>query len=361
MTNIAILCGGKSVEHEVSLISAQNVIAALDKNKYQIKTIFINKAGSWFLLNSPDLLQKIKPNDLDNEQYSHKLSINIGDKKSLLNLAQNKENIPIDIIFPVLHGSNGEDGLMQGFLELADVPYVGAGVLGSAICMDKAIAKNLLRAARVPVAKFLVFSAHEKIDHDKVIKRLGLPLFVKPANTGSSVGIVKVKKANELEFAINQARKFDNKIIIEEFIAGREIECAVLGNGKPQASLPGEIIPKSKHEFYTYEAKYLDPEGAELFAPANLPKPIIKKIQNLAKKVFSILNCEGMARIDFFLTPDNKIYLNEANTIPGFTQISMYPKLWTVTGLPYAKLIDKLVDLAFDRYKQKQTISTNRL
>lgn len=357
MKNIAILFGGQSVEHEVSIISAQNVIEALDKKKYSIKPIFINKNGHWFLLNSTDILKNISPQNLDQAQHSQKININIGDK-NVLNI-KNKENISVDVIFPILHGSYGEDGLMQGFLELANIPYVGTGVLGSAVCMDKAIAKNLLRAAKISVAKFLVLNAGDKIRPDQIIKKLGLPLFVKPANTGSSVGILKVKKVDDLEAAVSFARKYDNKIIIEEYVPGREIECAVLGNGKLKASLPGEIVPK--HEFYTYEAKYIDPDGADLIAPAILDKKIIKKIQNLAKKAFAVLNCEGMARIDFFLTKENKIILNEANTIPGFTQISMYPKLWTVSGLPYNQLIDNLIDLALERYEQKRALSTNRL
>ena len=312
---IGVLFGGKSAEHEVSIISAKNIIKALDKEKYQIFPVKIDKNGK-FNLNT---LKKI------------------------------------DVIFPVLHGPFGEDGSMQGLLKILNLPFVGSSVLGSAVSMDKEIMKKLFKEAGIPIGKFIVLKYGEKITFEKVKKELGMPVFVKPVNMGSSVGISKVKNKKEYDTAIKEAFKFDLKVIIEENIAGREIECSVLGNNNPIASLPGEII--ANQEFYSYDAKYISQESvAEM--PAKLPRATIKKIQELAVKTFKILNCEGMGRVDFFIKKNGQVIVNEINTIPGFTNISMYPKLWEASGLPTGKLLDKLIALAIERFKRESKLKT---
>lgn len=313
---IGVLFGGKSAEHEVSIQSAKNVINALDKKKYQVIPIKINKAG------------KFNSSIIKN----------------------------FDVIFPVMHGPFGEDGSMQGFLKLTGVPYVGAGVLGSALGMDKDVMKRLFQNAGIPVGGFITFRTGDKINFTKIKKEFGLPLFIKPANMGSSVGINKVRNESEFKKAIKEAFKFDTKIMIEEFINGREVECAVLGNDYPMASLPGEII--SNQEFYSYNAKYVD-EGYVIEIPAKINKKIIKKIQELAIKVFKTLNCEGLGRVDFFLKRNGTIVVNEINTIPGFTNISMYPKLWEASGIPQTKLLDRLIELAIERFKKEKKLKTS--
>ena len=312
---VGILFGGKSAEHEISISSAKNVIKALDKSKYQIIPIKINKNGVF-------------------DFYVVK---------------------KVDVIFPVLHGPFGEDGSMQGLLKLAGIPYVGAGVLGSTVGMDKDVMKRLFKEAGIPTPKFLVFQISEKILYKNIIKKLGKIVFVKPANMGSSVGINKVQNENEFKKAIKEAFKFDTKIIIEEFINGREIECAVLGNDHPMASIPGEII--ANQEFYSYDAKYID-EGSKVEIPAKLPKDTIIKIQELAIKVFKTLNCEGMGRVDFFVKRNGTVIVNEINTIPGFTNISMYPKLWQASGISQTKLLDRLIELAIERFKKEKKLKT---
>jgi D-alanine-D-alanine ligase len=266
----------------------------------------------------------------------------------------------IDVVFPVMHGTFGEDGTIQGLFKIFNVPFVGPNVLGSAICMDKDVAKRLLRDAGIPTAKFLVFREDQKkeISFEKIKKELGFPFFVKPANLGSSIGISKVKNENDFSLAIKEAFLYDSKIIIEENISGKEIECSVLGNENPLVSVLGEIIPA--HEFYSYDAKYLDANGAKMAIPAKIPLPVAKKIQALAKKTFQTLCCEGMGRVDFFLTKDNQIFVNEINTIPGFTSISMYPKLWEKTGIPYSQLIDTLIDLAIKRHNGENKLKINK-
>lgn len=318
---VAVLFGGRSAEHEVSIQSAKNVVQALDPKKYEVARIKIDKTGGcrW------DLTKKA------------------------------------DVVFPVLHGPFGEDGTVQGLLKLMDVPFVGPGVLGSAVGMDKDVQKRLLRDAGIPTTEFITCLKHDlkltKLDFVSVKKRLGLPFFVKPANLGSSVGINKVKSAKDFGRALNEAFQFDNKIIMEKFVPGRELECSVLGNENPIASLPGEIIPR--HEFYSYEAKYIDENGARLEIPAKLSKKIVKDVQKLAVKTFKTLCLEGMARVDFFLKPGGKLIVNEVNTIPGFTAISMYPKLWEASGISYSKLIDTLIELALERHKCSSTLKTS--
>lgn len=358
---VGIIFGGKSAEHEVSLQSAKNVIETINKDKYDVILIGIDKKGKWYLNDSLKyLLNETDPKLIGLNKSEKKVTlIPSSDKAKLINLSNNNSQIKLDVVFPIMHGTYGEDGTIQGMLKLLDIPYVGAGVLGSAVGMDKDVMKRLLRDANIPIAKFVVLRKYEltKIDFQTVKNKLGLPFFVKPANLGSSVGVSKVKNKDEFEKAIKNAFEYDNKILIEEYIKGREIECSVLGNENPVASLPGEVIPK--HEFYSYEAKYIDENGSSLQIPAKLDKNVMKNIQQTAVKAFEVLCCEGMARVDFFLKENGDVYVNEINTIPGFTKISMYPKLWEISGISYSKLIDKLIQLALERYEKEKKLKTS--
>lgn len=352
---IGILFGGKSAEHEISILSARNIATALDKNKYEAILIGITKKGCWHFLDNKTLLLPAERNGPKLKALTVRKA-----KNCTLNLSREKPFGDIDVIFPVLHGPFGEDGTIQGLLKLANVPFIGAGVLGSALGMDKDAMKRLLRERGIPVAKFLTihradFNAARR-DYKQIVKQLGLPLFVKPANLGSSVGVSKVKNKKQFAPALREAFRYDNKILIEECVSGRELECAVLGNEKPVASVPGEIIPQ--HEFYSYEAKYLDDNGAILKIPADLPKEIVEKVRNMAVRAFTTLCCEGMARVDFFLKKNNEVLVNEINTIPGFTKISMYPKLWEASGVSYSELMDKLIQLAIERFKKESCLKT---
>ena len=358
---VGIIFGGRSAEHEVSLQSAKNIVEAIDKRKYEVVLIAVDKKGRWLLPGSSKfLLQAENPRliKLHRSATSVVLTPNAG-AAQLVSLSDHRPVGKVDVMFPILHGPFGEDGTVQGLLKLANIPYVGPDVLGSAIGMDKDAQKRLLREAGIPVAKFQVLrrSTYTRKDLVKIIKNLGLPLFVKPANLGSSVGISKVKSKNAFLKAIKEAFAYDNKIMVEEYIKGREIECSVLGNEEPRASIPGEVIPQ--HEFYSYEAKYIDEKGAILEIPAKLPKSTIRKVQKLAVKTFKTLCCEGMARVDLFLTGKGKVYVNELNTIPGFTKISMYPKLWEASGISYTKLIDRLISLAIERHERDGKLKTS--
>ncbi|HBQ20960.1 MAG: D-alanine--D-alanine ligase A [Deltaproteobacteria bacterium GWA2_38_16] len=318
---VGILFGGKSVEHEISILSAKNVAQAIDRKKYHISFIKIDKRGACF------------------------------SKTAIFKSIQF-----VDVIFPILHGPFGEDGTVQGMLKLANIPFVGPSVLGSAICMDKEVTKRLLKEGGIGIADFLKIKDSDPISFSEVTAKLGLPFFIKPANLGSSVGIHKVKNEKEFKVALKDAFQFDSKILIEKYIEGREVECAVLGNENPIASRVGEIIPQ--HEFYSYEAKYLDENGAVLKVPAELEGDLEKRIQELSLKIFKLLECEGMARVDFFLNANHEIIVNEVNTIPGFTKISMYPKLFEASGISYSNLIDRLIQLALKRFKREQKLKT---
>lgn len=354
---VAILFGGRSAEHEVSLQSAKNIIAALDKEKYNPILIGIDKKGTWYLYDNSHFLLHAKDPKLITLNKSDQSVVIIGHNKGeIIGLSSLSLKQRIDVVFPVLHGTYGEDGAIQGLLKLAGVPFVGASILGSAIGMDKDVMKRLLRDAGIPTARFLVFKKNDKLHFDNIVKQLGLPFFVKPANLGSSVGITKVKNRQSFFPAVDEAFRYDKKILVEHYIQGREIECSVLGNENPIASLPGEIIVK--REFYSYEAKYIDENGALLHIPASLPPYLTKKIQELAIKTFRVLCDEGMARVDFFLKKNGDLVVNEINTIPGFTAISMYPKLWEVSGISYSELIDRLIQLAFARFKEESLLKT---
>jgi D-alanine-D-alanine ligase len=360
---IGVLYGGRSGEHDVSLCSAASVVAALDKNKYKVTAIGIDRDGKWYVQEKPQIIPHKDFGKILALKKKGKWLVNHFQQNNQLRLYdlknKNKEVI-VDVIFPVLHGTFGEDGTLQGLLELAMVPYVGADVTGSAVGMDKDVAKRLLKETRIPVVSSITINKRQwKNNAQDIIQnaldKLGLPLFVKPVCTGSSVGIKKVKE--NLAKAINFAFQFDTRVMIEKAINCREIECAVLGNDNPAASILGEIIPR--HEFYSYEAKYIDPEGAKLIIPAQLDLSLAEKIRKTAIEGYMALGCSGMARVDFFLDKNtNEFYLNEINTIPGFTSISMYPKLWEATGIKYSKLLDKLIELARERHKKKLEIKT---
>jgi D-alanine-D-alanine ligase len=360
---VGILFGGRSAEHEISLLSAKNIIDALNREKYDMVLIGIDKKGQWrlnqdslFLLdqNNPELIK------LEKSDQEVVLPPGKGDNR-LIDLRDGQPVGPVDVVFPVLHGPYGEDGTIQGLLKLADIPFVGAGVLGSAVAMDKDVMKRLLRDAGIPTAKFLVTNnfRQDRIGFRDAREILGLPLFVKPANLGSSIGISKVNDEKEFRKALENAFSYDTKVLLEEAVNGREIECSVLGNDDPIASLPGEVITRA--EFYSYEAKYIDENGAMLVIPAELDKETIKNIQSMAVEAFRVLCCEGMARVDFFLGGDNAIIVNEINTIPGFTRISMYPKLWEASGISYPELLERLIQLALSRHEREKKLSTEHI
>ncbi|HUN54274.1 MAG TPA: D-alanine--D-alanine ligase family protein [Smithella sp.] len=365
---IGVLYGGRSGEHDVSLCSAASVFSALDRNKYEVTAVGIAKDGRWYVQDDPKI---IPDKDFGRKMALKKRGtwlINHFEQKNrlhLYNIKNKNREVVLDIVFPVLHGTFGEDGTLQGLLELAMVPYVGADVTGSAVGMDKDIAKRLLREAGIPVVPSITVNKQLWLEESKgimknALAKLGLPLFVKPICTGSSVGVKKVKNKGLLGAAMNFAFQFDTRVMIEKAINCREIECAVLGNEKPSGSILGEIIPK--HEFYSYEAKYIDPDGAALFIPAELEKSLAGKIRKIAVEGYMALGCSSMARVDFFLDKKtNEFYLNEINTLPGFTSISMYPKLWEATGLKYSDLLDELISLAFDRHKKKLEIKTENM
>jgi D-alanine-D-alanine ligase len=358
---VALLFGGKSAEHEISLISARNILHAMDRKKYDVLAVAIDQHGLWSVDEGARLLRDVHISKVESEGTKKSVAVLPGETATPIVRRSSSGRIgAIDVVFPVLHGPFGEDGTIQGLLKLAHVPFVGAGVLGSAVGMDKDVMKRLLRDAQIPIGKFLTFERPEQnaIRFGKVTRALGLPLFVKPANLGSSVGISKVSRRSEFAGALKKAFRYDNKIIIEQGIVGREIECSVLGNDKPIASLPGEIIVQ--HDFYSYDAKYLDDQGARLEIPARLPKTIVKDIQKTAVQAYRTLCCEGMARVDFFLRPNGQVLVNEINTIPGFTQISMYPKMWQASGLSYSRLIDRLIGLALERARKEKKLRSSK-
>jgi D-alanine-D-alanine ligase len=381
---VGVLFGGRSGEHEISLLSAASVLKAIDPQKYEDVTIGITKEGRWV---TSGHAEKLLRGEAVHEDHGRHLRagdpqatasaavLAKGDAVIVPPMPQSDSLVPfesaaraadhginVDVIFPVLHGTFGEDGTIQGLLELADIPYVGAGVLGSAAGMDKDIMKRLFAAAGLAIVKHVtILRAQWEKEPKKVIKevesKLRYPVFVKPANLGSSVGISKARERKELGPAIEEAASYDRKIVIEQGVGGkkhkaRELECSVLGNDDPKSSIAGEIVPAA--EFYDYQAKYLD-EGSQLIIPAKLPKKQMKQLQEMAVKGFQAVDCSGLARVDFLMDPKSgRIYLNEINTMPGFTSISMYPKLWAASGIPYPELIDRLLQLALERHAEKK-------
>jgi D-alanine-D-alanine ligase len=375
---IGIIYGGRSGEHEVSLASAAAVFKNLDPSRYEAVPILVTKDGRWSVPSEPpaleaaaDAIAASRTNAIaGSSREAHLVAHPGGDTLLTIDRSPGSNHstvavsgLALDVVFPVLHGPYGEDGTVQGLLELANVPYVGCGVLGSAVGMDKAVMKLLFAARDLPICDYEVvltrdWRRDERAVLTRVTSRLGFPLFVKPANLGSSVGISKATHAIELRASINLAAEFDRKIVIEAAVpAAREIECAVLGNDDPEASVPGEIIPS--REFYDYEAKYLD-EGSRSVIPAQLSQPQAADVRRLSIEAFKAIDGAGMARVDFLLARDSGVlYLNELNTIPGFTTISMYAKLWEASGLTYSALLDRLIDLAIERHRDKQQLRTS--
>lgn len=363
---VALIYGGKSGEHEVSLVSAYSVIQALDPTHFDVIPIGIDQQGKWYFNQLPELMA-----DKTTKEH-HQLPAIISSSKSIVITETEQTKAltggPIDVVFPIIHGTLGEDGALQGFLEMADLPYVGANVLASAIGMDKDIAKRLAHLAGVDIVPYkaynkAVFQRNPDDIANEILSTLGSPVFVKPARLGSSVGIHKATDKSSLISALHDAFQYDEKVVIEAFIDAQEIEISVLENpipgGIPLVSLPGEIRVSSKHDFYSYDAKYIDPNGAEPIIPAPISKEKQEETQEAARKVFTALTCESMARVDFFLERGtNRLLFNEINTIPGFTPISMYPKLWEASGLPYKELIRILVDLAIARHRRKKELIT---
>lgn len=335
---------------------------AIDKEKYEVKLIGISQDGQWYYCENTDWLPKTATGTPPKvEDHGIPVAVVPGSKKAQIIFFENGggEGLTFDAFFPILHGPHGEDGTLQGLLELLDTPYVGPDTLGSAIGMDKQIMKIVLEKAGIPIGKYLTFKAGQRsdINYQDITKQLGTPLFIKPANMGSSVGVSKAENETEFNEAVDLAFTFDEKVIIEEMIEGREIECAILGNIKPQASPIGEIT--TPDGFYSYKAKYLDEKGAQLFIPAQLDKSTSDRTKQLAINAFKALCCEGLSRVDMFLTKDGKIFVNEINTLPGFTKISMYPSLWQESGLTYSELISELIELAIQRHTRKSSLKNN--
>ncbi len=356
---IGLIFGGRSGEHEVSLMSARSVLNVLDPLRYEVFQIGITQEGAW--LTGENVLEAMESGQIDHlhpasilpdPSYAGLVSIKESDESLQMELLSR-----LDVVFPVLHGTYGEDGTLQGLLEMANIAYVGAGVVGSSVGMDKGIFQAVMLAHQVPVIKTILVLRAELEEHmDEVIARAekisGYPLFVKPANLGSSVGVSKCRSRADLLEGLMEAARYDRRILVQHGVNGREIEVSVLGNDAPEASVPGEILPS--REFYSYEAKYVD-NASELLIPAPIPNEIAALVKELAIQAFKAIDCQGMARVDFLLDRDTgELFLNELNTIPGFTSISMYPKLWEASGLPYPKLVDRLIELALERKADNQ-------
>lgn len=371
---IAVVFGGQSSEHEVSRVSAQSVLENINRDKFDVVMIGITKDGRWLGYDGP--VEKLGSGEWQamaegralqqantcaaEEESTEKALVDVGTsaKAILRSAAAENENGPIDVVFPVLHGCNGEDGTIQGLFELAGVPYVGCGVLASAVSMDKAYTKIIFEKVGIPQGKYLTFS-RKQVNQDpeqlaaEVEAVLEYPCFVKPANAGSSVGVRKAHDRKGLVEALQFASRFDRRILVEEFINGREVECAVLGNDDPIASTVGEVVPCN--EFYDYEAKYQSGDSSKVIIPANLPAATMEEIRRYAVKAFKALDCSGLSRVDFFVHKETgAVYINEINTLPGFTSISMYPKLWDATGIPYPELIERVIDLAVERFEDSK-------
>jgi D-alanine-D-alanine ligase len=350
---IAVLFGGRSAEHEVSILSASNVVKAIDASLYEVVPIGISRPGRWFLVETGDdgSLPGAVPDS------GTEISLLPGGNGRLLAIPESGapfELPQVDVLFPVLHGPFGEDGSVQGLAEVAGVPFVGSGVLGSATAMDKDIAKRLLKEAGLPVAASVTVRAGDAVSFEAIARELGSPVFVKPARQGSSVGVSKAATAEEFQAALAEALRHDRKVLVEEFVAGREIEFGVLENldGTLTVSVPGEIMPTASHGFYTYEAKYIDADGAALSVPADLSDAATRQLQDMACRAFLALGCESMARVDFFLRADGRALVNEVNTIPGFTNISMYPKTLAASGIAYPDLVGRLIEHAIERARR---------
>jgi D-alanine-D-alanine ligase len=362
--NLGLIFGARSGEHEVSLQSAKSIAAAVNKNKYNLHLIAIDKSGNWYLadplsyLENADDPKNIRLKLLPEQQIA---IVPVNNSNQILSLSDGRQLGILDVVFPIVHGTFGEDGSMQGYFDILNLPCVGANVLGSAVGMDKLIAKKLLIQENIPVADWLVADKDSDIKSlaSQAAKKFYFPVFVKPVCSGSSVGVYKANNLEEIIESIIKALKYDSRILIEKAIKGREIECSILGNDELIASIPGEVIPT--HSFYSYEAKYIDANGARLDMPAKLSADVSEQVKDMAKKAYKALSCSGMARVDMFLTDNGELFLNEINTLPGFTKISMYPKLLDLSGIPYPELIDRLVALAIEQHKVREANLQNVL
>ena len=348
---VLLIYGGKSVEHEISIRSAKNVYENIDKNLFKVVLAGIDKTGLWYLHQtvSTDISQGIPIAPLP-----------VSVVPEIMNLADHSR-IRYDIVFPVLHGTDGEDGAVQGIFKAFNVPLVGCSVLGSAVAMDKIVSKKLLKESGVPVADYFYFTSGEKdaFSFEKIVEKIGLPFMVKAGALGSSVGISKVSSIEEYETALRDSFLYGNQVLVEQFVKGRELECGVIGNEHPEATLPGEIILKKNYDFYNYQAKYQDEDAIDIVIPADTSEKIAKEIQKCCVMAYQALNCNDYARVDLFLTDDNKIIINEINTIPGFTNVSMFPMLWKNMGLVYGDLITKLLQMAWKRWESQNAFQTS--
>ncbi|WP_211471532.1 D-alanine--D-alanine ligase [Collimonas humicola] len=355
---VGLIFGGCSSEHEVSLQSARNILEAIDSHRFDVTLIGIDKQGRWHVSHASNFLCNADdPALISLRQSGQGLALVPGENKQQLIHSGNANPLTqIDVAFPIVHGTLGEDGSLQGMLRMANIPFVGASVLGSAVCMDKDISKRLLRDAGLQVTPFVALTrtSAKQVKFATIAAQLNLPLFVKPANQGSSVGVSKVRDEAEFRSALELAFRYDHKVLVEQAVIGREIECAVLGNGYPRASGCGEIV--ANDEFYAYQTKYLNENGAQVIVPADIPDTIKQRIREIAVQAFQVLECSGMARVDVFLTPEGNVIINELNTLPGFTNISMYPKLWQEQGMSYSELITALIELALERGEQDRIL-----
>ncbi|PHN51297.1 D-alanine--D-alanine ligase [Pseudomonas amygdali] len=356
--SVAIVFGGQSSEHEVSLQSARNVINAIDRERYTLTLIGVDKLGRWLRFDEGDyLLNANDPARIKLSASGKQLSLLPGSTGGqFVEVDTGKPLAAIDVVFPLIHGAFGEDGALQGVLRMLAVPFVGADVLASAACMDKDVTKRLLRDAGIAVAPFMVLSRAETLSFADAATQLGLPMFVKPANQGSSVGVSKVSDEAGFVAALALGFEFDHKLLIEQGIVGREVECAVLGNFDAQVSVCGEVI--ANDEFYAYDTKYLNGDQARIAIPAEFPADLSDQVREVALQAYKVLGCAGLSRVDFFVTDTRDIIINEVNTLPGFTSISMYPKLWQASGLTYAELIHRLIVLALERADQARLLKT---
>ena len=352
MKNIALICGGKSPEHEISVRSAKNILRAIDRSQFNVTLIAIDPQGRWRLQEEAQLGKFVAPE-------GPQLALLPGNETGQIIRLDNREPIEQpDAIFLILHGPQGEDGTIQGLLRTLGLPFVGPDVLGSSVAMDKDVAKRLLREAGLNVARGIVVHAHERdaLDYGKLTEQFGSPIFVKPANMGSSVGVHKVKTAEQFAAAITDAFQYDTKLLIEEMIQGRELECAVLGNEYPQATKVGEVVTA---EEYSFDAKYESEDAAKLMIPAEVSEEELERLRAVAIRAYKTLACEVLSRVDMFLTPEGKVYVNEVNTLPGFTNISMYPALWKEAGISYPELITRLIELSIGRHEARKRLKTS--
>lgn len=352
MRKVALIFGGQSTEHEVSIQSAKNIFSAIDQQQNSVLLLYVSKQGKWFLLPDSSVLAQATVTDIPDLTIGS-VPIGVipgGGCHCFLDLDKKEIVSKVDVAFPIIHGNGGEDGSLQGLLHIANLPYVGPDFLGSAIAMDKEVSKRLMMSVGLSVAPYVLVRSHEidTLDLELIVEKLGLPIFVKPARQGSSVGVSKVHEISELQAAIRNACQYGTKVILEEAIIGKEVECSVLGNEVPEASIPGEVIV-SGADFYSYDAKYVSASAARTSIPASISKNQIEAVKTTALKAYKALDCEGMARVDMFVTANGGIYVNELNTLPGFTAVSMYPKMWEASGVSYRTLINRLIDLALSR------------